>query len=149
MKGKRMSEYRGKECALPAENQFWDREYFHSVVKSWENSSWLAYQLEKMDSRLNKYQWDILISAIESNHPVVIQYRTGEIDGNMYVTTGTKMVEYLAVNELSNNANRIRVSYWGGFNHDIYLSDIISITTPDSFLDREDEVVIRKNHHEK
>lgn len=143
-----MSEYRGKECALPAENQFWDREYFRSVVKSWENESYLSYELEKMDSRLNKHQWDILIAAIRSNHPVVIQYRSGEINGNMYVSTGTKMVEYMSVNDGPSNSNRIRVHYWGGFNHYIYVSQIVSITTPDSFLDREDEVVIRKCDHE-
>ncbi len=138
-----MSEYRGKECVLPEPLKFWDQGYLRDAVNSWENETYLSYELERIDSRLTKRQWSILLSAIRSNLPVVIQHRDGVLDGTMFVAEHTMMVEYMAVNEIT-NANRIRVHYWG-FGHDLYLSEILSITTPDSKLTRESEVVIRTN----
>lgn len=135
-----MSEYRGKECALPT-NDLWDRDYLRSVASSWETDVWLSYELEKIDSRLNQRQWSILINAIHGNLPVVIQYRDGEINGNMYVATHTMMVPYMNIHK-NTNPNRLRVHHWG-FGHDLYIDRIISITTPDSDLVKEDELVVR------
>ena len=135
-----MSEYRGKECALPDALKLWTREYLQETVKSWENSTYLAYELENLDSRLNKRQWDIVLDAIRVNLPVVIQCRE-VLDGRNFISEHTMMIEYMSVNE-TGNANRLRVHYWG-FGHDLYLSQIVSITTPDSKLTKEEETVIR------
>lgn len=106
----------------------------------WEDEHKLSLELEKLDNRLKRADWGLLISAIRTGNPVVLTRNRGPVnyDGPDYYDTNTVIVKYMSLGE-SGNSNRIRVHYWG-FSHDTYISEIHSIATPEGKLRKLEEL---------
>lgn len=81
------------------------------------------------DNRLSEKDYQILLTAIRCNLPVVI----GIKDVGDSVRTVVANVEYMTCNDGDDrikSANLIRVHYWG-FGHNLWFPEIVSISTPD------------------
>lgn len=75
------------------------------------------------DGDLDARSWGTLLSAIRSGLPVVLV--TNERHGHR--ERKTVIVQYAHV---AAHSTYLRVSYWG-FTHNLYVSDIESVSTPD------------------
>ncbi|QAX95578.1 hypothetical protein I5H03_gp068 [Mycobacterium phage Nibb] len=101
------------------------------VPTGWQAQNALASEAAEADGHLDAAGWRTLLAAIANGLPVVIVYR--ERDGKRRKVTAR--VEYAVVHPEANVSARMRLSYWG-FGHDVYVSDIESVATPDvEFLD--------------
>ncbi|QJD50441.1 hypothetical protein SEA_CHRIS_39 [Mycobacterium phage Chris] len=101
------------------------------IPRNWQAQSALATEAAEADGHIDAAGWRTLVVAIGKAMPVVIVYR--ERDGKRRKMT--VLVDYAVVHPECPAGNRIRVRYWG-FAHDVHLSAVESVATPDvEFLD--------------
>lgn len=100
--------------------QGWQDDYAHSV------------RLHELNNTLSQPHYRLLLNAISSGLPIVIKRRTSDA----MIDEHTVMVESLTFFGKESSAATIRVRYWGGFNHDVYLPNIISLDTPDYKIEK-------------
>lgn len=100
---------------------------------SWTELHDLEVELAGMAEHLADGQPSVLISAAQNGCPVTLTWDTylGEEAGTER-RTSTVIVESVTVWPATPDQNRVRISYWGGFNHDVLLSKVVDAVVPDS-----------------
>lgn len=87
----------------------------------WQAESDLEHELDSLAPGLTLAMCRVLVSATGNGLPVVLTW------GNK---TTTVQITRLHPPQ-GTQPGRARVRYWGGFDHDVYLDDIATVTTPD------------------
>ncbi|QFG11513.1 hypothetical protein I5G87_gp89 [Mycobacterium phage Ekdilam] len=97
----------------------------------------LAREIVEHDDTLPVAAWRTLQAAIKSGLPVVLVTRE-KVGGRPVRVRKTVIVEYAVVvggPDVTRAGNLLRVHYWG-FGHNVWLADIVEVSTPDvEYLD--------------
>ncbi|AER47563.1 hypothetical protein DS6A_9 [Mycobacterium phage DS6A] len=112
-----------------------DAEALTRMGGGWQARLVLARQIADI-TPLSTRQIDTLLAAIRSGLPVTL--KTRNYVAGPVVETATVVVTALR-NVCHVPSQRISKRQWGGFNGDVYLSDIVDVTTPDTACEAADK----------
>lgn len=91
----------------------------------WMKESQLAEEIALHSGTLDKAQWRTLLAAIKCQLPVVVT----TVDRGLGKERKTVMVSWASVGPDASTTH-LRVHYWG-FEHHLYVADILGIDTPE------------------
>lgn len=101
----------------------------------WEIEHAWSIELADRDPRLQRADYSLLMSGVRSALPIVLVTRE-LMDGRELHYQHTVVVTELRVDAERPSGlphqGRIRIRYWGGFNHEVTLAAIVSVSTPDT-----------------